>query len=331
MNICVIGLGSMGKRRIGLIRNVYTEAYIVGVDQRVDRCQEMENLFNIKTYDSIEKAMRKTHFDSVVVCTSPVFHHKIINFALKSNCHVFTEINLISDGYAENMRLAKAKKRVLFLSSTMLYREEIRYIKKKIMERDANVNYIYHVGQYLPTWHPWESYRDFFVSNKRTNGCRELFAIELPWLIDVFGPINNLCVEGGKMTTLDINYPDYYIVTVHHKDGTVGCLNFNVASRLAVRKLQIYGPSLYLAWEGTPDTIYFRDASDAELKNVKLCNISKSMNKSNNTIVEKAYEDELREFFESIDGERCPRYSFEKDKVVLDWIDFIEKIGYERI
>ena len=35
------------------------------------------------------------------------------------------------------------------------------------------------LGQYLPDWHPWESYKSFFVSNKKTNGCRELFAIEL--------------------------------------------------------------------------------------------------------------------------------------------------------
>ena len=37
MNIVVIGLGSMGKRRIRLIKELYPEYSIVGIDGRKDR------------------------------------------------------------------------------------------------------------------------------------------------------------------------------------------------------------------------------------------------------------------------------------------------------
>ena len=46
MNILVIGLGSMGKRRIRLIKELYPEFVIYGVDGRQDRCNEVKELFN---------------------------------------------------------------------------------------------------------------------------------------------------------------------------------------------------------------------------------------------------------------------------------------------
>ncbi|MDE6927475.1 MAG: hypothetical protein K2P06_01985, partial [Muribaculaceae bacterium] len=66
--------------------------------------------------------------------------------------------------------------------------------------------YIYHVGQYLPEWHPWENYQDFFVGDKRTNGCREIMAIEFPWLIETFGEIREVSVLHDKMSHLNIDY-----------------------------------------------------------------------------------------------------------------------------
>ena len=40
MNVLVIGLGSMGKRRIRLLRELYPDFKIFGVDGRADRRQE---------------------------------------------------------------------------------------------------------------------------------------------------------------------------------------------------------------------------------------------------------------------------------------------------
>ena len=65
-------------------------------------------------------------------------------------------------GYDENIALAKAKDKILFLSSTFLYRKENQSIIEKVHEAQCPLNYIYHVGQYLPDWHPWESYNNYF-------------------------------------------------------------------------------------------------------------------------------------------------------------------------
>ena len=110
-----------------------------------------------------------------LVCTAPLSHAAVIGELLDNDLPVFTELNLVGDGYAENMAKAAAKNLPLFLSSTMLYRRETQYIKQQVQAFGKPVHYIYHIGQYLPDWHPWENYKNFFVGNARTGGVREIF------------------------------------------------------------------------------------------------------------------------------------------------------------
>ena len=158
MKIGVIGLGSMGKRRIRLIKDNFPDVAIIGIDNSKERCEEVEELFNIETLSDSDDFFKNNDCDAVFISTPPLTHSKIINSALNSDLNVFTEINLVSDLYDENIKLADDNNLVLFLSSTQLYRKEINYIDSKVSKLDKTTNYIYHIGNYLPDWHPWESY-----------------------------------------------------------------------------------------------------------------------------------------------------------------------------
>ena len=122
--------------------------------------------------------MGRCRFDAALVCTAPITHAKIIGELLDAGLPVFTELNLVDDGYDELTAKAREKGLPLFLSSTMLYRAETQYIKAQVAAFKKPVNYIYHIGQYLPDWHPWENYKNFFVGDKRTGGVREIFGID---------------------------------------------------------------------------------------------------------------------------------------------------------
>lgn len=169
MNVLVIGLGSMGKRRIRLIQELFPEAVIYGVDARQDRREEARSLYGIFCQESKDDVKNTCHMDAAFVCTSPLSHHKIIAECLQNKWNVFTELNLVSDGYEENMKLAKENGCKLFLSSTFLYREEINYIRSRIDE-NTKWNYVYHVGQYLPDCIPGKISKTFLWGiNGRTD------------------------------------------------------------------------------------------------------------------------------------------------------------------
>lgn len=315
MKLVVIGLGSMGRRRIRLIRKIYEDIEIVGVDTNEERRKKCFKEEKINTFSSLSDAIKKIDLEYAFICTSPLTHSILISECLGIGLHVFTEINLVDDGYEENIAMSEKMKRVLFLSSTCLYSEEIKKIKSLTQKAECLLNYTYHVGQYLPDWHPWENYKDFFVDNKKSNACREIFAIELPWLSDVFGEIVKVDAVKSKMSSLDIDYADNYIVIVQHITGHKGSFVVDILSRKAVRNLDVFGETTYIHWDGTPTGLTVFDIKEKKEKNIIIYD---------NYVTEKDYINEIISFFEAVKEEKEPPYSFKKDKKILEIIDRIE-------
>ena len=325
MKIIVIGLGSMGKRRIRLMSE-HKEVELFGIDRQESRCVEVKEKFGITCYNSIDEACKVQDIEAAIISTSPLSHASIIKECLEHNLHVFTEINLVQDGYKENIALAKAKGKVLFLSSTFLYRKETQCIIKKVHEATCPLNYIYHVGQYLPDWHPWESYNNYFIGNPKTNGCREIMAIDLPWIVTAFGPIKDVKALKSKNTELNIQYDDNYLIMLEHKNGTKGVFAVDVIARKPYRHIDVYGEQLQLSWNGTPDSLNEYDIKNKQEVSITFEDASEYVEGYATFITENPYREELNAYFKQIvDRNFHPAWDFEKDKVVLDWIDVIER------
>ena len=324
--VIVVGLGSMGKRRIRLIRLIDPQIMICGVDSQEFRREEAEKQFGIITHSSIQEAVANELPEAGFVCTSPLSHRAVITELLNAGLHVFTEINLISDGYSELVELAKQKGRKLFLSSTFLYRKDIRYMIDRVC--DEKVDYIIHIGQYLPDWHPWENYKSFFVGDKRTNGCREIMAIDFPWILSAFGKVKDLHVRSSKNSDLDLDYDDNYILSFEHENGSKGVVVCDLLSRKAVRSALIFSDQLQISWNGVPDSLMEYDIENKCDRRIKTYTEEldhQSAYAAN--IIENAYMDEIRTFFGMIEGIMEPYYTFEDDLYTLKLIDRIEGIS----
>lgn len=324
MTVMVVGLGSMGKRRIRIIKKLFPQYSIIGIDGREDRREEGKQLFKISCYTDIATGIEKQQPDCVFVCTSPASHSGIIRKCLLAGLHVFSEINLIADGYEDNIRIAEENGKTLFLSSTPMYKAEMQYISHEIKKKTPFF-YIYHVGQYLPDWHPWETIGDFFVADKRTNGCREIMAIELPWMIEAFGEVENIHVTAENLTRLEISYKDSYQMQILHKNGNRGLVAFDVASRLPVRHLEIYNEDVYVEWFGKPDDFKIRNVITGEEDFP--CSLSNYEQREgySEMINETPYEEEVLNFFACIEGKENSKYSFRADADILKLVDLIEE------
>lgn len=324
MKIIVIGLGSMGKRRIRLMSE-HKDVVIFGIDSQESRCNEVKEKFGVTCYNSIDEACNAQSIEAAIISTSPLSHSAIIKECLSHNLHVFTEINLVQDGYDENIALAKEKGKVLFLSSTFLYRKETQTIIEKVHEAKCPLNYIYHVGQYLPDWHPWESYNNYFISNPKTNGCREIMAIDLPWIVTAFGAIKDVKVMKSKNTDLNIQYNDNYLIMLEHDNGSKGVFAVDVVSRKPYRHIDVYGEQLQLSWNGTADSLNQYDIESKKEVNIVFENASEHVEGYAAFVTENPYREELNAYLKQIAGNNSAlAWDFEKDKIVLDWIDKIE-------
>ena len=60
-------------------------------------------------------------------------------------------------------------------------------------------------GSICPTGTRGRIIKTFFVGNARTGGVREIFGIDLPWLLDAFGDVESVTVQ--KDTISDLGLP----------------------------------------------------------------------------------------------------------------------------
>ncbi len=87
----------------------------------------------------------------------------------------------------------------------------------------------------------------------------------------------------------------------------------------------MYGESLYLTWDGEPDSLYEWDFDKKENRQIQVYS-GKAEHRDGYAgfIIENAYLEEIRAFFAQIGQGQGARYGFGDDLVTLSWIDRIE-------
>lgn len=324
MKIGIIGLGSMGKRRIRLLQDISRTFEIYGYDSLEERKNEAKQKYGIYTVDDINEIIENEKIESIFICSSPSSHGEIAVQCLKNKKHIFSELNLINNNYSQIIELSKRNNKIAFLSSTFLYRKEIQWIKNRLNKNEI-YQYYYQVGQYLPDWHPWESYKNFFVSDIKTNACKEIMAIEFPWITEIFGNIKNLKVHKAKISTLEIKYPDNYNIILIHENGNVGNININIVKRKAERRLEIMNENILINWNGIPETLEEYEISNKKFRKINLYNEVIKNSENPAFIVEDAYKEEILTFLKSVrEGKNYGLYNYEKDLNIINLIQEIE-------
>nr|WP_277935243.1 Gfo/Idh/MocA family oxidoreductase [Parablautia muri] len=312
----------MGKRRIRLLQRLIGDVHFVCVDRDPRRLEQARKAGH-QGHENLGQAIDHLP-DLAFVCTSPGHHAEIILQLVNARINVFTELNLVDKDYDSIMAKAEENKTTIFMSSTMLYDKRIMAIDKIVKKHKKPVTYIYHVGQYLPDWHPWESYKDFFIGKKETNGVREIYAIQMPWLIDTFGKINAISSISQKCTDLDIDFSDSIIASFKHDNGNIGVFAVDIVSRKATTHLEIIGEDIHLFWGGHNDDLFIYESDTKKMKPIETYDSIIHEEGYSDNIIENRYEEEIRDFLSMVYKHTKPRYSLEDDKYTLKIIDKIE-------
>ena len=144
MKFLIIGLGSMGKRRIRNLQYLKTK-HIVGFDPRLDRREEAEKKYGITTVDDLQK-LHMDDVDAVIISTPPDTHNVYMAFAIKHSKPAFVEASVVL-GNLEKLNRDAAKKKVLIAPScTLRFHPSIRTIKELVQggKYGKVTNFSYH-------------------------------------------------------------------------------------------------------------------------------------------------------------------------------------------
>lgn len=325
MKILVIGLGSMGKRRIRNLKAL-NFSFIDGFDVREDRRVEAVSKYNIRTYADFEQAITENKYDAFIISVPPDIHHIYMKYALSLAVPFFVEASVVDDDLAHISNESDRLELLAAPSSTMFFHPAIKKIKELLQNNIiGNVTHInYQSGQYLPDWHAYENVSDFYVSNKSTGGAREIVPFELTWIVALFGFPK--AVTGFYKKTIYIEGADEIDDTysgLFDYEKFVLSLTVDVVSRAATRKLLINGSIGQMQWDWNDDHIDVYTESKGWYKETfERISAEKGYNEN---ITEQMYIDEMSCFFDALSGKSKFVNCLSDDLKVLNLLYALEK------
>ena len=268
LRILVVGLGSMGKRRI---RNLVKLGYrdILGFDTQKLRRNESSRKYKIKTVKNIDDAL-KCNPKVMIISTPPDLHLKYANLAINNNIDFFMELNHSSSHVKQIINKMKRRKIIAAPSCTMRYHPIVLELEKLLNKKKIGkiLQIHHHNGQNLKTWHPWEDYKKFFVSKKETGGAKELVPFELNWLIYLFSRIESV---SANLIFDVVSNPSFRETKLIGSKGVILCdfkegvIQINTGKKWSVKKLEMDRIALYYMGNTPPENVY-----EKEIKNFLL-------------------------------------------------------------
>jgi predicted dehydrogenase len=321
MKIVVVGLGSMGKRRVRCLKRLDV-LDISGFDPRADRREESSTKYGIATFGDWDKA-KSLAADAWLICTPPETHLDYGFAALERGISFFTEASVTDPRAAELMAKLATSEVVGAPSCTMRYYPGPRHIKAMLQKRAIGrpLTFTYHSGQYLPDWHPWESYKDFYVSKRATGACREIVPFELCWLADVFGPVAALSCIKDRLGELDADIDDVYQLLLRFESKAIGHLMVDVIARPAIRLFRVLGTEGTLEWDQSTKRVRCFRASGGAWQEQAL---ESGAIEPGYIHSEEPYVEETAAFLAAVRRERPWPYPFAEDARILNLLERAE-------
>ena len=322
MKFLIVGLGSMGKRRIRNLQFLQA-GEIIGFDIQQERCKEAEEKYGIRTTSNIG-SFNLAEISAMIISTPPDHHNEWIEFAIRNGKPAFVEASVILEGLPGLKEKADESGVLIIPSSTLHFHPAIKKIREIVAggEYGRVLNFSYHMGQYLPDWHPWEQIGDSYTGKKETSGAREMVAFDLNWLLEITGFPDHVMGFHGKTVDFGADIDDTYAVVLKFKEALATFL-IDTTARYYIRHLIMNLEGAQILWRWDYRVVMLYDAGRKEWLEILLPE-GNAAEGYNQNILEEMYIEEMRAFIQAVNGKAEFPNSLERDINILRLLHQIE-------
>ena len=210
MRLGVAGCGSMARRRIRHALQATADAVAVW-DIRADRIAEVKRLYPEVTPLAGPEVFDEFRPDGLFICVPPSEHQFYLDWALTRGVPFMVE-QPISDHPGEMARVLDQVERqrlVTHVSCNQRYFEPIQALKRVIESGELGpvCAVLAERGEWLPDWHPYEPYKDYYPSNRALGGGMDAIC-DLEWIRYLFGEVATGRALARRKSSLDIDTDD---------------------------------------------------------------------------------------------------------------------------
>jgi len=249
MKITILGLGSIGKRHLNTLLSLKKKFNIKELslfDTNFKRINELKNKDKIiKTFNNIEDAVKDSY--AIYVCTPTSIHMKIcekLNSLGKFNIFIEKPLSHTLEGCEKIIETQKKNKKKISIGYMLRYNPVLKEIKKILSKNIIGklLSIRAESGFYLPFWHPWEDYRDFYMSSKLGGGGVVLdTSHEIDYMSWFAGKISDVQGSYGTISNLEISSDDYATALFTFENNIRGELHLDLLQPTPSRNVKLIG------------------------------------------------------------------------------------------
>ena len=224
MKILMVGLGGIGQRHVRNLRtlmgtNVDIIAYryrnnpqVLTDELKIEAGSDLVDKYSIKVYTTLNDAMHQKP-DVVFICNPSSLHIPVALQAAQTGCSLFIEkpLSHTMENVEELIKLVETRNIKATVGYQMRFHPCLTKLQSLLQGKVAGriISVRAEVGEYLPSWHAYEDYRQLYASKSDLGGGVILTQIhELDYLYWLFGFPKRVFSIGGHLSSLEVDVED---------------------------------------------------------------------------------------------------------------------------
>lgn len=211
MKICVIGLGSIGKRHV---KNLIMVLKDRGIEYKIDVLRNgssalpkgFEEIIHCQYY-SVETL--PNDYDVIFITNPTSYHYKTIKAVNAKTKHMFIEKPVFDSLDCDLGALSLRKEGVYYVACPLRHKSIMKYVKQEILTKENIISVRVMSSSYLPLWRKNTDYRNTYSARRDMGGgvTRDLIH-EWDYILYLFGNPHKVYHLQKHLSRLDIDCED---------------------------------------------------------------------------------------------------------------------------
>lgn len=277
MRALFIGLGGIGQRHLRILKKLQPDIEIaavrkrgrsfeIGDDLNLDKNVDLVNKYNISTYSSVSDALEFA--PDFAVIANPTSRHVATARELVENKIPILMEKPVSNNYEgldELLELSDKNSTLIMVGYMMRFNPCAVQLKKYLDDHVLGDIYsvVVTVNSYMPQWHKYEGYNEFYAGKKDLGGGVVLTEIhEIDLLYWFFGAPQKIGAVGGMLSKLDLDVEDTVSILMEQKvENRKFPINVNMSfvQKAPIRRFLVLGERGSIEWDIVNNKLWLDD------------------------------------------------------------------------
>ena len=211
MKICMVGLGSIGKRHVGNLVKVLKKRKI---EYRIDALRSSHLGISRELNEVIDKEYFRyedmpNDYDVIFITNPTIMHYDTIRQTVSKTRNMFIEKPVFDSIGYDMGALSLRTDGVYYVACPLRHKSIIKYLKHTVIKNEKVIAVRIISTSYLPAWRKGVDYRNVYSTKKELGGGVSLDLIhEWDYAIELFGQPDKVLNMKEHLSQLDIDSDD---------------------------------------------------------------------------------------------------------------------------